>query len=67
MTRREALLSYTLWPAIASFQDKELGSITPGKQADVWDTNLLECEPQQLLAAKVLSTWVAGKQIYTAQ
>jgi predicted amidohydrolase YtcJ len=69
MTRREALLSYTLWPAIASFQDKNLGSITPGKLADlaIWDTNLLECAPQQLLAAKVLSTWVAGKQVYTSK
>ena len=66
MTRREALLSYTLWPAIASFQDKELGSITPGKIADfaVWDTNLLECEAQKLLTAKVLSTWMSGKQVY---
>ena len=64
MSRREALWSYTLWPAIASFQDNQLGSIEVGKWADltVWDTNLLECPAEQLLTAKVQSTWVAGRQ-----
>ena len=34
MTREEALRSMTIWPAYAAFEEKVLGSITPGKYAD---------------------------------
>jgi predicted amidohydrolase YtcJ len=34
VTRAEALKMFTLWPAIASFREKDLGTIEPGKQAD---------------------------------
>ncbi len=68
MTRREALLSYTLWPAIAAFQERELGSIEVGKRADfvVWDKDLLECPPEELLTANVVTTWIDGKERYRA-
>jgi predicted amidohydrolase YtcJ len=67
MTREEALLSYTLWPAQASFQEASLGSITVGKRADlvVWDTDLISCEPQQILQAKVLMTIQDGQPVFT--
>ena len=32
MTREEALLPMTLWPAYAAFQEQELGSLSPGKR-----------------------------------
>ena len=69
MTRREALLSYTLWPAIAAFQEQDLGSIEVGKRADfvIWDTDLLDCPPDAILTAKVLSTWIDGQQRYLAE
>ena len=35
LTRAEALRAYTLNSAYASFQERELGSLTPGKYADV--------------------------------
>jgi predicted amidohydrolase YtcJ len=35
LTRSEALRAYTLNNAFASFQERELGSLTPGKYADV--------------------------------
>jgi predicted amidohydrolase YtcJ len=35
LTRAEALRAYTLNNAYASFQERELGSLTPGKYADV--------------------------------
>ncbi|MEM8665997.1 MAG: amidohydrolase [Planctomycetota bacterium] len=62
MTRAEALLSYTLWPAQAAFQESELGSIEVGKRADLvmWDTNLLTCEPQAILNAEVKRVWIEG-------
>jgi predicted amidohydrolase YtcJ len=65
MTRTEALLSYTLWNAYAAFEEKEKGSLTPGKYADiiVLDTDLLQCPPEQMLKAKVSRTILAGKEI----
>ena len=62
MSRSEALLSYTLWPAIAAFQDQDLGSIEVGKRADLvmWDVDLLNCEPTQVLDARVTQVWIDG-------
>lgn len=66
LTREEALLSYTIWNAWAAFEDKEKGSITPGKLADivVLSKDLLRCAPEEILQAKVLKTIVGGKTRY---
>lgn len=66
MTRTEALLSYTLWSAKACFSEENLGSLEPGKLADfvIWDTNLLDCDPKQILTAKALTTYVNGKPLF---
>ena len=66
MTRGEALLSYTLWPAIAAFQERELGSIEVGKRADLvlWDRDLLTCPPEDMLDAIVTKTILGGKVVY---
>ncbi len=68
LTREEGLLSYTLWPAIAAFQETELGSLTVGKYADLvrWDTDLLKCSEERILTAKVKSTWLKGQLVYAA-
>ncbi|MDP3739409.1 MAG: amidohydrolase [Hyphomonadaceae bacterium] len=34
VTRAEALKMFTLWPAFASFREKDLGTVEPGKIAD---------------------------------
>jgi predicted amidohydrolase YtcJ len=67
MTREEALLSYTLWPARAAFHEADLGSLEVGKRADLvlWDIDLLKCEPADLLKANVELTLIAGKVVYT--
>ncbi|MBV6439728.1 MAG: amidohydrolase [Haliscomenobacteraceae bacterium CHB4] len=69
MTREEALLSYTLWNAWAAFEEKEKGSLTPGKYADVAILNkdLLRCAPEEILQAKVTKTIVGGKVLYNAK
>ncbi len=69
MTRQEALLSYTLWNAYAAFEEREKGSLTPGKRADVvvLSENLLECPPENILRARVLHTIVAGRRAWSAQ
>lgn len=66
MTREEALLSMTLWPAYAAFQEQELGSLTPGKRADfvVLDQDIMRVPTAMLLQTNVLSTWVAGTMVY---
>lgn len=66
MTREEALYSYTLANAKAAFEEKEKGSIEPGKFADIvmFSENLLTCPDESIQQTKVLLTIVAGKVKY---
>ncbi len=68
MTREEALLSMTLWPAYASFSDDILGSLTPGKYADfvVLDQDIMTCAPERILETRVLMTVLGGQVVYEA-
>lgn len=68
MTRDEALKSVTIWAAYAGFQEKVLGSLTPGKYADfvVLDQDIMRVPPELLLQTKVLQTWVGGTRVYEA-
>jgi predicted amidohydrolase YtcJ len=69
MTRDEALKSMTIWPAYAAFQEKELGSLTPGKHADfvVLDQDIMRVPAEMILRTRVLSTWVGGKAVFEAR
>ena len=66
MTRAEALKSMTIWPAYAAFQEKEMGSIAPGKFADfvILDRDIMEVPVEQILGARVQSTWLGGRAVY---
>ena len=66
MTRDEALKSMTLWPAIASFQEKEYGTITVGKAADfvILDHDIMAVPGEQILGTAVVATWVGGRAVY---
>ncbi len=68
MTRDEALKSVTLWPAYAAFQEKVLGSLTPGKYADfvILDQDIMRVPVELILHTRVLSTWVGGEKVYEA-
>ena len=68
MTREEALKSITIWAAYSGFQEKVLGSLTPGKYADfvVLDQDIMRVPPELLLNTKVLQTWVGGTKVYEA-
>jgi predicted amidohydrolase YtcJ len=68
MTRQEALASYTINNAYAAFWDKDLGSITAGKLADitVLDRDIMTIPEAQIPAAKVVYTIVGGKIRYQA-
>ena len=68
MTRMEALKSYTINGAYASFEENLKGSVKVGKLADftVLSNNLLTCSDDQILNTKVLYTVVGGKVLYQA-
>jgi predicted amidohydrolase YtcJ len=65
-TRLEALRSYTWNNAYALFEDHQLGSLSPGKLADmvVFSGNLLTLPDDQILRTRVLYTVVGGKLVY---
>jgi len=66
MTREEALRAMTIWPAYAAFQEKDMGSLTPGKYADfvVLDRDIMRIPSTEILQTRVLSTWIGGKSVY---
>lgn len=68
MTRVEALKAMTIWPAYAGFQEKIMGSITPGKYADfvVLDKDIMTVPTTDILKTNVTSTWIGGKAVYGA-
>jgi predicted amidohydrolase YtcJ len=66
MTRDEALRAMTIWPAYAGFQEKIMGSITPGKYADfvILDRDIMTVPVAEILQTNVMSTWIGGKLVY---
>jgi predicted amidohydrolase YtcJ len=66
MTRDEALKAMTIWPAYAGFQEKTMGSITPGKYADfvILDRDIMSVPVTEILSTHVLSTWIGGKEVF---
>jgi predicted amidohydrolase YtcJ len=66
VSRQEALLSMTLWPAQAAFMELEVGSITEGKLADfvILDTDIMTVPEDQILATKVRRTFLGGITVY---
>lgn len=63
LSRRDALLGMTLWNAIASFTENDLGSLEVGKRGDftVVDRDLEKTDAAGLLRAKVIATAVDGE------
>jgi predicted amidohydrolase YtcJ len=66
MTRAEALKAYTLNGAYAAFQEQKLGSITPGKLADitVLSADITTVPEEEIQKAQVLYTIIGGKIRY---
>jgi predicted amidohydrolase YtcJ len=68
ITVEEALRAYTFGTAYASFYDDHVGSLTPGRLADlvVLDTDILTVAPDQIRDARVLLTIFDGRKVWLA-
>jgi predicted amidohydrolase YtcJ len=68
LTVAEAVEAYTMGSAYAEFQEKEKGSITPGKLADfvVLSDDIFKIPPDAIRNVKVQATYVGGKPVYGA-
>jgi predicted amidohydrolase YtcJ len=66
LTVAEAVNAYTMGSAYAEFQEKEKGSITPGKLADMvlLSDDIFTIDPAKIRDVKILKTIVGGKVIW---
>jgi hypothetical protein len=64
----EAVEAYTMGSAYAEFQEKEKGSITPGKLADMvlLDKDVFTIDAQQIRETHITKTFVGGKLVFEA-
>ena len=69
LTVEEAVRFYTLGAAYAEFQEKEKGSITPGKLADfvILSDDIFSIESEKIRDVKILTTVMDGKIVYQTQ
>jgi len=68
VTRQEALKMFTIWPAIAAFEDDKTGSLEVGKRADItiFDQDIMTIDGPEILQTKAVMTIVDGKAVYSA-
>lgn len=66
LTPEQTLRGMTIWAAKANFEEKEKGSLEPGKMADfiVLEHDLLKADDQQILKNKVIRTYLNGEKVY---
>jgi len=69
ITLPEAVEAYTMGAAFAEFQERDKGSITPGKLADmvILSDNIFDLKPEAIRNVKVKTTIVGGKVVYAGQ
>jgi predicted amidohydrolase YtcJ len=66
ITVEEAIFAYTMGSSFAEFQEKEKGSITPGKLADIviLSEDIFQIDPVKIKDVKVETTIIGGKVIW---
>jgi predicted amidohydrolase YtcJ len=68
VSREQALQMLTRWPAYAAFQEKEKGSIEPGKLADltILSDDIMKIPEPAILQTRCLMTVIGGEIVYDA-
>ncbi|MDQ3192840.1 MAG: amidohydrolase [Bacteroidota bacterium] len=66
LTREQALKAMTIWAAIASFEEKEKGSLEPGKFADfvILENDIITMPIESVPSLKVVNTFIGGEKVY---
>ena len=66
LTKKETLKGMTIWAAKSNFEEKEKGSLEPGKLADfvMLENDIMTANSQQILQNKVLKTYLNGEKVY---
>jgi predicted amidohydrolase YtcJ len=69
ITLAQAVEYYTLGSAYAQFAEKDKGSITPGKLADlvVLSQDIFRVEPREILQTKPVLTMVGGRVVFATE
>jgi len=66
LSRVETLKGMTIWAAKSNFEEKEKGSIEPGKYADfvILDQDIMKIKGSEIPKVKVLDTYINGEKVY---
>ncbi|MEN0054261.1 MAG: amidohydrolase [Mucilaginibacter sp.] len=66
LDRTKALRGITIWAAKANFEEKEKGSIEPGKYADfvILDKDIMKAKGSELPKIQVTKTYINGIKVY---
>ncbi len=67
LTREQALKAMTIWAAKAAFEEKEKGSLEPGKWADfvITDQDIMTVPESAIPRTQVLKTFIGGEQVFS--
>jgi predicted amidohydrolase YtcJ len=68
VSREQALKMFTIWPAYAAFEEKDKGSIEPGKLADftVLSQDIMRIPEPEILKTRAVMTVIGGKTVFDA-
>lgn len=66
ISHEEALRSITIWAAKGCFEEKEKGSLEPGKDANfvILDKDIMTIPVSEIPQVKVLSTYINGEKVF---
>jgi hypothetical protein len=67
ITREQAIRLYTINNAYLTFEEKEKGSLEPGKLADfiVLDRDILTCPVDEIRTIQVTQTYLGGRVVWS--